>query len=95
MLTIIAECPGDVKGYKIDYTIDLQTDGGAYQTVLTTKIQDKTSAGYERTHRIDLPKAKTGWQLRVRRIMPFFILGQIVIGIDGGRIGARRGTKQQ
>ena len=61
---------GDVKGYKIDYAIDLQTDGGAYQTVLTTKIQDKTSAGYERTHRIDLPKAKTGWQLRVRRITP-------------------------
>lgn len=61
---------GDVKGYKIDYAIDLQTDGGAYQTVLTTKIQDKASAGYERTHRIDLPKAKTGWQLRVRRITP-------------------------
>lgn len=61
---------GDVKGYKIDYAIDLQTDGGAYQTVLTTKIQDKTSAGYERTHRIDLPKAKTGWQLRARRITP-------------------------
>lgn len=61
---------GDVTGYKIDYAIDLQTDGGAYQTVLTTKIQDKTSAGYERTHRIDLPKAKTGWQLRVRRITP-------------------------
>lgn len=61
---------GDVTGYKIDYAIDLQTDGGVYQTVLTTKIQDKTSAGYERTHRIDLPKAKTGWQLRVRRITP-------------------------
>ena len=61
---------GDVTGYKIDYAIDLQTDGGAYQTVLTTKIQDKTSAGYERTHRIDLPEAKTGWQLRVRRITP-------------------------
>lgn len=61
---------GDVTGYKIDYAIDLQTDGGVYQNVLTTKIQDKTSAGYERTHRIDLPKAKTGWQLRVRRITP-------------------------
>lgn len=61
---------GDVTGYKIDYAIDLQTDGGVYQTVLTTKIQDKTSAGYERTHRIDLPKANTGWQLRVRRITP-------------------------
>ena len=61
---------GDVTGYKIDYAIDLQTDGGAYQEVLKTKIEDKTSAGYERTHRIDLPKATTGWQIRVRRITP-------------------------
>ena len=61
---------GDVTGYKIDYAIDLQTDGGVYQNVLTTKIEDKLSAGYERTHRIDLPKSTTGWQIRVRRITP-------------------------
>ena len=61
---------GDVKGYKIQYAIDLQTNGGAYVEVLNTKIEDKTSAGYERTHRIDLPKSATGWQIRVRRITP-------------------------
>ncbi|MGM8939016.1 TipJ family phage tail tip protein [Psychrobacter glaciei] len=61
---------GDVKGYKIQYAIDLQTNGGAYVEVLNTKIEDKTSAGYERTHRIDLPKSTTGWQIRVRRITP-------------------------
>lgn len=61
---------GDVTGYRIDYAIDLQTDGGGYQTVLNTSIQDKTSGGYERTHRIDLPRATTGWQIRVRRITP-------------------------
>lgn len=61
---------GDVKGYKIQYAIDLQTNGGAYIEVLNTKIEDKTSAGYERTHRIDLPKSTTGWQIRVRRITP-------------------------
>ena len=61
---------GDVTGYKIDYAIDLQTDGGVYQNVLTTKIEDKTSAGYERTHRIDLPRSTTGWQIRVRRLTP-------------------------
>lgn len=59
---------GDVNGYKIDYAIDLQTDGGVYKEVLKTKIEDKTSAGYERTHRIDLPKSTTGWQIRVRRL---------------------------
>lgn len=61
---------GDVKGYKIQYAIDLQTNGGAYVEVLNTKIEDKASAGYERTHRIDLPKSTTGWQIRVRRITP-------------------------
>lgn len=61
---------GDVTGYRIDYAIDLRTDGGAYQEVLSTKIEDKTSAGYERTHRIDLPESKTGWSVRVRRITP-------------------------
>ena len=61
---------GDVTGYKIDYAIDLQTDGGVYKEVLKTKIEDKTSAGYERTHRIDLPKSSTGWQLRIRRLTP-------------------------
>jgi predicted phage tail protein len=59
---------GDVKGYKIQYAIDLQTNGGAYVEVLNTRIEDKTSAGYERTHRIDLPKSTTGWQIRVRRL---------------------------
>ena len=61
---------GDVKGYKIEYAIDLKTDDTAYREVLNTKIEDKTSAGYERTHRIDLPRATSGWQIRIRRITP-------------------------
>ncbi|SPY96879.1 phage host specificity protein [Proteus mirabilis] len=28
----------------------------------------KTTSEYQRTHRIDLPKANTGWQIRVRRL---------------------------
>lgn len=61
---------GDIEGYRIDYAIDLQTDGGAWQTVLNTTINDKASQGYQRSHRIDLPKARRGWTLRVRRITP-------------------------
>ncbi|USE84355.1 host specificity protein J [Acinetobacter tibetensis] len=61
---------GDVSGITILYAIDLQTDGGAWTEVLNTKISDKTSANYERSHRIDLPKANFGWQVRVRRITP-------------------------
>ena len=38
--------------------------------VLRAKISDKTSDNYERPHRIDLPKADSGWLVRVRRITP-------------------------
>ncbi|EHU2375589.1 hypothetical protein A0159_RS08825 [Acinetobacter baumannii] len=61
---------GDVSGVTIEYAIDLQTDGNSWSEVLRAKISDKTSANYERAHRIDLPKADSGWLLRVRRITP-------------------------
>lgn len=61
---------GDVKGITIQYAIDLQTNGGTWAEVLNTQISDKTSANYERSHRIDLPKADTGWTVRVRRLTP-------------------------
>jgi len=61
---------GDVNGITIQYAIDLQTDGGTWVEVLNTKISDKTSANYERSHRIDLPKSDSGWTVRVRRLTP-------------------------
>ena len=61
---------GDVNGYTIEYAIDVQTDGGTWTEILKTQISDKTSANYERSHRIDLPKASRNWQIRVRRITP-------------------------
>ncbi|XBS71854.1 DUF1983 domain-containing protein [Acerihabitans sp. KWT182] len=59
---------GDVTGYRIEYAIDLATDGGAYQQIIDTAVDGKTTTLYERSHRIDLPTAITGWQIRVRRI---------------------------
>lgn len=61
---------GDVSGITIEYAVDLQLDGGAWTEVLKTKISDKTSANYERAHRIDLPQADSGWLIRVRRLTP-------------------------
>lgn len=61
---------GDVVGYRIEYAIDVATDGGAYQEVLHTAVDGKTTTKYERSHRIDLPAATTGWQVRVRRLTP-------------------------
>ncbi len=61
---------GGVNGYRIEYAIDVATDGGSYQEMLTAAIDDKTTSLYERSHRINLPKATTGWQVRVRRLTP-------------------------
>lgn len=61
------ESNGDIGAYRIDYAIDVQTDNGAYNEVLKTYIHDKTSQGYKKSHRIDLPKGKK-WQVRVRRL---------------------------
>ncbi|MBJ9984421.1 host specificity protein J [Acinetobacter sp. S40] len=61
---------GDVTGVTIKYAIDISTDGGAYVTMIDTQISDKTSSNYERSHRIDLPKATSGWNIRVRRLTP-------------------------
>ncbi|WP_151687705.1 host specificity protein J [Acinetobacter nosocomialis] len=61
---------GDISGVTIEYAIDLQTDGGIWTEVLKTKISDKTSANYERAHRIDLPRADSVWLVRVRRLTP-------------------------
>ena len=62
------EDDGDLVGYSIKYAIDLQTDGGAWQTVLNTSVTGKTTSGYERSHRIDLPQAGSTWTLRLRKI---------------------------
>ncbi|EKY0662115.1 host specificity protein J [Citrobacter freundii] len=59
---------GDLVGYSVNYAIDLQTDGGTWQTVLNTSATGKTTSGYERSHRIDLPQAGSTWTIRLRKI---------------------------
>ncbi len=61
---------GYVKGYTIQYAIDLQIDGGTWTEVLNTQIAAKTSNDYKRQHTIQLPQADTGWTIRVRRLTP-------------------------
>ncbi|WP_319715246.1 host specificity protein J, partial [Pseudomonas aeruginosa] len=61
---------GNIDGYRIEYAVDLATDGGAYQEVLREAVDGKTTTRYERSRRIDLPAATNGWQLRVRRLTP-------------------------
>ncbi|HCD1249021.1 TPA: host specificity protein J [Citrobacter freundii] len=61
------ENDGDIVGTTVRYHIDLAVDGGAYSTVMSKTVTEKLSSLYELTHRINLPKATTGWQIRVVR----------------------------
>ncbi|MBC9908513.1 host specificity protein J [Achromobacter xylosoxidans] len=58
---------GDITGYRVEYRIEVSTDGGAYQTALTSAFDGKTTQRYARSHRIDLPSARSGWSVRVVR----------------------------
>jgi predicted phage tail protein len=59
---------GDINGYRVDYRIEVSTDGGAYQLALASAFDGKTTQRYARSHRVDLPAARTGWSLRVVRL---------------------------
>ncbi|EKT4527580.1 phage tail protein [Pseudomonas putida] len=61
---------GNTNGYRIEYAIDIATDGGAYVEAHLGAVDGKTTNGYQRSVRVNLPKASSGWLLRVRRITP-------------------------
>ncbi|WP_386415506.1 host specificity protein J [Stutzerimonas stutzeri] len=61
---------GDTTGYRVDYAIDVAIGLGAYQEVLAGAFNGKTTGGYERSVRIDLPEGSGGWSVRVRRLTP-------------------------
>lgn len=64
------DAEGNINGYRIEYAVDVATDGGAYQQVLLGAVDGKTTTRYERSLRIDLPPATSGWLIRVRRLTP-------------------------
>lgn len=64
---------GDVVGLTIEYAFDVQTNGGAFIEVGRFKVSGKSSSGFKRSHRIELPQSQNKshrWTLRVRRITP-------------------------
>lgn len=58
---------GNISGYRVDYTIELSSNGGTYSTVVSSAFDGKTTSAYARSHRIDLPSGGAPWTIRVRR----------------------------
>ncbi|AJO79045.1 phage tail protein [Pseudomonas sp. MRSN 12121] len=61
---------GNTNGYRIEYAIDVSTDGGAFVESLLGAVDGKTTNGYQRSEPVNLPPATSGWTFRVRRITP-------------------------
>src|SRR5476651_493617 len=61
---------GDTNGYTVQYKIEVATDGGPFIQVLGSAFSGKTTTKYERSHRVDLPAAVSGWQVRITRLTP-------------------------
>lgn len=62
------DADNNINGYRIEYKVELASDGGAYQQVLSEAVDGKTTSLYERTRRIDLPRATTGWLMKITRL---------------------------
>jgi predicted phage tail protein len=61
------ESDGDTVGYTVNYQVLLSTDGSDYVPVISTAFSGKTTSGYQRSHRVNLPAAEEGWSIRVLR----------------------------
>ena len=61
---------GGKDGYRIEFAIDLSTDGSTYVEIGRDAADGIANLGYERSYRVDLPPATSGWQIRIRRLTP-------------------------
>ena len=67
---VTQEDDGDKVGVRVEYAVDMAVDGGSYNRVLTDVIDGKTTSGYDRSRRIDLPAFNERVLLRVSRVTP-------------------------
>jgi len=63
---------GDTNGTRVQYAIDVAEGLGPFTQVLSSAFSGKTTGGYTRSVRVDLPGPTPagGWRIRVRRITP-------------------------
>jgi predicted phage tail protein len=61
---------GNTNGYRIEYAIDVSSDGGAFVESVRRAVDGKTTNGYQRSERVNLPPATSGWSFRIRRLTP-------------------------
>ncbi|MFK3605921.1 DUF1983 domain-containing protein [Pseudomonas fluorescens] len=63
------DADSNINGVRIDYAVDIATDGGPYVEALVSFVDRKNVTEYERAHRLELPDGNR-WTVRVRRLTP-------------------------
>ncbi|MDR0701335.1 MAG: hypothetical protein LBF61_02830 [Azoarcus sp.] len=58
---------GDIGGTSVAIAIDVQRGGAGWQEVIADTIKGKTTSGYRKAYRIDLPPGGP-WDIRMRRL---------------------------
>ena len=69
---------GDLVGVRVEYAVDMAVDGGQFNEVFTDVIDGKTTSGYDRSRRIDLPQFNDQVLLRVRRVTLDSTSGRVI-----------------
>ncbi|QDH94252.1 tail fiber protein [Escherichia phage vB_EcoS_PHB17] len=75
------ESNGDRVGVEVKYKVEMAVDGGSYKEVLADTFTGKTTSGYDRSRRIDLPEFNDQVLLRVSRVTPDSTTDRVVDGI--------------
>jgi predicted phage tail protein len=68
-LTLQNTTTGDINGSSASIAIDLQSNGGGFNEVLTDTITGKTTSRYQRSYLIPLT-GDAPWDIRLRRLTP-------------------------
>lgn len=59
---------GGKRDHAVAFVIELSTDGSTYKEIGRDSASGIANTGYERSYRVDLPAAKSGWNIRVTRL---------------------------
>ena len=76
------ESNGDLNGTTCEYAIDLSVNGGSYQEYTRGVANGKTTTGYDRSIRVNLPAEFDSALVRIRKITPDSTSSTLVNGMQ-------------
>ncbi|WWD11075.1 tail protein [Escherichia phage Phagiculus] len=76
------ESNGDLNGTTCEYAIDLSVNGGAYTQYTRGVANGKTTTGYDRSIRVNLPAEFSSALVRIRKITPDSTSSTLVNGMQ-------------